>query len=277
VRADPVREQLDERGAIAAARLVGGVLDRVIDGEHVVAVGADRLDAIAEALDRDRGRGGLQRARRRDRPLVVLADQHDRRPGDAGEVERDVEVALARAAVAHVAEAHVAIALGLHRHRDPDGVRDLRRHARRHHDVVMLAVARMTRHLATLRGIGGVAEDLRDVRIERHAAVQAHAGLAERGDDPVLGPGDRRGADHGGLLAHRLAVEPDAALALQRHHPGVGHADPQHAFEQRAGELRVEVGERGLVEHRAILAEELEQAARLGDVVAVEVRECAGA
>jgi hypothetical protein len=58
VRADAVRQQLDERRAVAAARLVGGVRHGVIDGEHVVAVGADRLDAVARALERDRlGRG----------------------------------------------------------------------------------------------------------------------------------------------------------------------------------------------------------------------------
>ena len=83
----------------------------------------------------------------------------------------------------------------------------------------------------------------------------------------------RRGrADDRGLLAHRLAVEADAALALQRHHARVGDADAQHAFEQPARERAIEAGERGFVDRRAVLAEQLEQAARLGLVVAVEVR-----
>ena len=276
VRADPVGQELEERRAVTAPRLVGGVADRVVDGEHVVPVDPQRLDAIAHALERDRLGGGLQRARRGDRPLVVLADQHARCLADACEVERHVEVTLARAAVAHVAEAHGAFALDLHRHRDPDRVRDLRRDARAHHDVVMLAIARMTRHLPALRRIRGVAEDLRDVAVEREPAVQADPRLAQRGDDPVLGTADRGGADDRGLLAHGLAVEPDPALALERHHPRIGHADPHHRLEQPAGECAIEARERGLVDRGAVLADQLEQAACLRDLIAIEVRERAG-
>src|SRR5262245_16134184 len=129
----------------------------------------------------------------------------------------------------------------------------------------------MARQLAALRRIRGIAEDLCDVRVERHAAEQPDPGLAQRRHDPVVRLAGGGRADHGGLLAHRLAVEPDAALALQRHHPGVGDADPQHALEQAAGELAGQAAERTVFDRGAVLADELEQPARLGLVVAVEV------
>ena len=77
MRGDAVREQLEERRAVAATRLLRRVAHRVIDGGDVVAVDAQRLDAVPERLDRDRLGRGLEVAGRRDRPLVVLADQHD--------------------------------------------------------------------------------------------------------------------------------------------------------------------------------------------------------
>ena len=49
---------------------------------------------------------------------------------DSGEVEGNVDIGLRRAAITHVAEAHLAFVAGdLHRHRDADRVRYLRRHA----------------------------------------------------------------------------------------------------------------------------------------------------
>ena len=125
-----------------------------------------------------------------------------------------MDIAFGRAAVAHVAEARAPIAAQLHRHRDADRVRDLRRHARRHHDVVMIAIARMTRHLATLGDVGRAAEHLRDVAVERHAAIEANAGLAQCRNDPIVGLGRRGRTDDRGLLAHRFAVEADPTLAM---------------------------------------------------------------
>ena len=105
MRADPIRERLDERRAVAAPRFVGRVLDDLVDREHVVAVGAQRLDAVAERLERDRLAAvwsvpGVEIAHWLFWQISTTGALHH-----AGEVHRDVEVAFARAAVAHVAEA----------------------------------------------------------------------------------------------------------------------------------------------------------------------------
>src|SRR6185295_167906 len=81
----------------------------------------------------------------------------------------------------------------------------------------------------------------------------------------------RRRADHRGLLPGDLAVEADATLALERHHARIGDPDPDHADEQLARQRSIEPVERGLVDRRAVLAQQLVQTARLGLVVPVEV------
>ena len=140
----------------------------------------------------------------------------------------------------------------------------------------MIAIARMARHLTTLGRIAGIAEDLRDVAVEREPAEQADPGFAERGNDPIVS--DRRGcgADHGRLLTHRLAVEADPALTLQRHHPRIGDPDPQHAVVELPCERSIDAWDHGLVDQRAVVGDDPIQPARLGLVVTVEVRRARG-
>src|SRR6185437_9988637 len=54
--------------------------------------------AVPDGLVDERGRARLRRERRRDRPLIVVAEEHARRLHDAREVRALVERALARCA-----------------------------------------------------------------------------------------------------------------------------------------------------------------------------------
>jgi hypothetical protein len=74
-----------------------------VAGEHVVAVDphAREAEALGPLVQRD---AALVGRRRRDAPLVVLAEEHDRRLVDAGPDEGLVDVALAARAVAEVGD-----------------------------------------------------------------------------------------------------------------------------------------------------------------------------
>src|SRR5690606_21654133 len=101
MRADAIRDVLDQgRAEIRAGAVDRPFRDRV-DGEIVVAVDAQRRDAEAESA---RGEGARAAARDAlesgDRPLVVDDVQHDRRAVRRREDERGVEVGFGGGAVA---------------------------------------------------------------------------------------------------------------------------------------------------------------------------------
>src|SRR3954469_3771071 len=116
VRAHPVGERLDERGALAVA---GGGERGPGDGEDggpVVAVDADAGESEA-------GRPLVQRHPRlpldghADRVLVVLAEEDDRRGERRRPDQRLVDLALARRAVAEEGQHRALGAVPLHPHR----------------------------------------------------------------------------------------------------------------------------------------------------------------
>ena len=72
---DPVGDRLDERGPPARPGLVDGRLRRLVDGEDVVPVDLDSLEAVGLRLDRDVLAGRLPPDRERDGVLVVLAEE----------------------------------------------------------------------------------------------------------------------------------------------------------------------------------------------------------
>src|SRR5918994_4463583 len=125
VRADAVRDRLDQRGALARS----GAFDRVPrDGVHrqdVVAVDPDPRHAVAGRPGRDRS-GELLVRRDRDRPPVVLAEQDRGRAEHGGEVRALVEVAFGGGTVAEIDEGAGGAAVELRAHRPPDRVDDLR-------------------------------------------------------------------------------------------------------------------------------------------------------
>src|SRR5439155_24916137 len=101
---------LDEVDALALARALDGEPRRLVDGEHVVAVHADRGDAVAlhavgEMLDRE-----LLPGWSRIGPVVVFADDDERHPPRRGEVDTLVERARRHPAVPDVDEPDARLA-----------------------------------------------------------------------------------------------------------------------------------------------------------------------
>ena len=133
VRAHAVGERLDEAGAVAGSRLLERLPRDGVADEHVVAVDAHAGHAESAAAQRERA-ARLARDRDRDRPLVVLHEEHLRRLVARREDEGLVGVALRRGAVAVVHE-HRGIRVGiagadaaveLDAHGVPGGVQGLR-------------------------------------------------------------------------------------------------------------------------------------------------------
>ena len=117
-----------------------------------------------------------------------------------------------------------------------------------------LGICRLLQHVAR------VAEDLRHERLEREAAHEHHALLAQRGEDPVAALHREPGGDGYRLLPLRRAVEADAPLPLEEDHHARQEPEPLHlavrALSRVAGgEPRVggRVG-------RAVVAEDGEEA-----------------
>ena len=250
----PVRVGLDERRALA----VPGALERGLrDGvrrEHVVAVDADAGEAEAERalVERD---PGLALDRLRDRPLVVLAEEHDRGVVRRGEDERLVDVALRGGAVAEVRDhrgvavrvAGADVAVALDAHGVAGGVQGLGAdHDRVEPEVVLV-------------GVPGAVVDAAEQaeQVERvDAAAVGDAVLAVGREDVVLRAQGAAGADLRGLLAEQLGPDAELAVALQRGGLGVDAAGEDHVAVEAAqlglgGEVVVEAPGGGPVRPRA--------------------------
>ena len=243
MRGHAVGHRLDQRRAFAGARTIDGLLGGAVDGEDVVAVDAHAGHAVGVGLDRHRLAARLLARRHRDRPAVVLADEHDRRLVDGGEVEAGVEVVAAGAAVAAERHEHGVVAADARRHASAGGLRQLRADRRADRDEVRLPEAVVHRHLAALAGVAGVAEPLADDLLDRHLPQQQDARLAVGREQPVAVLQRVGGAEVRGLLPGRLQVEADAALALQRQSALVERArrdhQPVELLQLRGGQVRV--------------------------------------
>src|SRR5215831_8212939 len=86
VRRGAVRERLDERRAVAGTRARDGFARGLVARERVRPVDAHAGHPVPDRLVRERLGTRLRLERRRDRPLVVVAEQEQRRAGDRGEV-----------------------------------------------------------------------------------------------------------------------------------------------------------------------------------------------
>ena len=181
MRAHPVGERLDQRRALA---LPGG-LQRLPGhrqaGQHVVAVDPDagEAEAVRPPVQRD---PALALHRLGDRPLVVLAEEHDRRIGHRCPDESLVDIALAGRAVAEVGDGRLAVladrAVPLDAHRVAGGVQRLAADDDRVQvEVVLLRVP---------AAMADSAEQLKQLR-RIQAAAPGDAVLAVGGEGEVRG------------------------------------------------------------------------------------------
>ena len=186
-------------GPAAGARPLDRLARRLVDREHVAAVDAHARHSVADGLVDERLGVRLRLERRRDRPLVVVAEEDQRRLHHGREVGAFVEGALARRAVAEVRDRDSRVALELLAPREAGGVRDVRRdrHADRGDPV-----------LGRVPPAGRMAPPPVEDGARRNPAQQPDRRLAVAREDPVL-VGER--VHRAGL--HRLVVPEDRVRA----------------------------------------------------------------
>ena len=205
MRRRPVRHGLDERRPVACAGAGHSLGDRLVDGEHVVPVHPDGRDAVADGLVRQPCGGRLGAQRRRDRPLVVVAEEDERRLHHRGDVHALVERALGRRAVAEERQRDRLGSLQLQAPGEPCGVRDLRRDR---------DADRRDVHVLRVPPAGRMPAPPLEDRGGRQAAQQPDRRVAVAREDPVavLERVDGTGLDR--LVAAEDRVRPDPALSV---------------------------------------------------------------
>ncbi len=212
VAAVPVGHALDQRRAVAGARLGVGVARRAIDHVGVVAVDDDARQAVGR-----RAVGGrmLDRRDAADRRVfhveIVLADEDHRQLPHRGEVQRLVEGADVGGAVAEEADRHVLVALVLRAPGGAAGDRQMRADdgVGAHHAVLggrQVHRAALAAHQAVV-ALHQFAQHL----LDRHAAGQRVGMAAIGAERQVAGLHRRREAGR-----HRLLPERQVAGALHQ-------------------------------------------------------------
>ena len=264
VHAEAIGQALDERRAVAAPGAFDRLAHHVDDGEEIVAVDLHAGEAVGDRLLRNRRRRRLQLARRGNRPVIVLAEEDDRRLDDAGEIGGLVKVALRRGALAEVDDDHIVFALEAEAPAETDGVRDLAGDGgveRQHFHAGMDAEAERAAHVPEKR------------LDQRQAVMQLAGGFAILRHEPVAravewndaADAARFLADAGSEREHQAAaLEVDAALveaAAEQHGP-----EPLERgviVERRRGSDERAVGSELLDRRRQRVAIEREHAGRL--------------
>ena len=186
VAAVAIGQALDQRRAVAGARLGEGRLRGAVDLVGVVAVDHDLLEPVGGGAVAGRM---LDRRDVADRRVfhveIVLAHEHDRQLPDRGEIQRLVERADIGGAVAEEADRDVLVALVLRAQRGAAGDRQMRADDRvgAHHAVLRRGEvhrAALAAHQAVV-ALHQLAEHL----LDRHAARQ-RVGMAAIGAEGVV-------------------------------------------------------------------------------------------
>ena len=206
-----VGEALDQRRAVARARLGEGLLRGAVDNVGVVAVDDDLRQAVGRSAV---ARGARHRRDVADRRVfhvvVVLAHEDDRQLPDRREVQRLVERADVGGAVAEEADGHVLVALVLRAQRRAAGDRQVRADDRvgTHHAVLgggEVHRAALAAHQAVV-----ALHQLAEHFLDRHAARQ-RVRVAAIGAEGVVA------LDHGAGEARRDRLLPEREVARALH------------------------------------------------------------
>ncbi len=243
MRGGAIGDELDQRRAGALARALGGPLGRGVHGEEVVAVDAQPRDAVARAARRERALLAAGEALEgRDRPLVVDHVEQHRGAVHRGEQQRVVEVGLGAASP-----------------------RRSRSRRGRRSPLIAAAIAQPTacgNCVARLPEIENsrpgtewyITGSCRPLHMSRvfdnswhmrstsfAAADELQALLAVRREQHVARPQRHRRCDRDRLLAGRLHVEGDLALALGAQHAVVVQPRQQHVPQAHLQHVDVEM------------------------------------
>ena len=205
--------RLDQRRSTALTCLLDRALGLPVDGENVGAVDDDPVEAIGGGTVCQVIDGMVEVGRRRVRPLVVVDDEDDGKPPDAGEVHPLVRVPARCGTVAAPGEGNPALLADAEREPHPDCDREHRGQVAHHRVQPEPRVAEMDVPVATARRPVGAAHVLREdpPRLDAAGDVDAHVALQRAAD--VVGPHRARDSDGGGLVA-ASGVERARDLAL---------------------------------------------------------------
>ena len=238
VAAHPEGLELQERRSLAAPRPLRRAAHRIDHRQHVVAI--DRLAGhpVADRAIRQPRAGVLLDDGRRQAPLVVLDDEDHRQLPDRGEVQRFVEVALARRAFSGEGRRHARLAAQLIREGQPVGHRQHRAQVADHPDDVVREDAEMERAVAAAGEAAVAAQQLAEERQQIQPAGGEDPQIPVHREDGIVRPQGGGDADRDGLL-------PDAGEPLGQ--PSLPQQD-QHLFldqprkQQRAVERPLPLG-----------------------------------
>ena len=87
--------RFDQGRPLAPSGARGGLADRGVHAEKIVAADADTRNAVGGGTLGNPNPGDLQRLRHGDRPVVVLTKKDHRATVEGGEVQAFMEIALA--------------------------------------------------------------------------------------------------------------------------------------------------------------------------------------
>src|SRR5215467_3970423 len=220
VVAETIGHGLDQARPGAGAGLRDRILRRGAHRDDVVAIHLLAGKARGDRLLRQRLRRRLQLQRHRDRPLIVVGDEHHGQLVHAGEVHRLPHVALRGSAVAEEAHRDARLLSELERVGDAGGVRRLGSDW----DAIRKIVGGAGGQAAAL-----IAAPEQQDLLHLRPAPQQRAVVAVGGKDNVLrthGAGD---ADRNRLLAERNGVGPEPSCPLQRDGLEIKRSREHHA------------------------------------------------
>ena len=175
--AHPVGLELEQRRPVALPRALGRPPHGAHHPQQVVAVDHQARHAVAQPAVGEVAAGVLLVGRRRQAPLVVLDHEDHRQLPDRREVQRLVEVALARGAVAGEGRRDAPLAAQLRREREAAGHRQHRAEVADHPDDALLERAEVEGAVAALREAALAAEQL----AEEPRQVEVASGEDARG------------------------------------------------------------------------------------------------
>ena len=218
VAAHAERLELQQRRSLAAAGAGGGSTHRAHDREEVVAVDHVARHAVAEAAVGEVQARVLLVRRRREAPVVVLDHEHHRQLPDRREVQRLVEVALARRAVAGERGGDAVLPAQLRGEGEAVGHRQHRPEVADHADDALLERAEVEGAIAALREAALAAEQLPKQLRQVEVAAGEDAEVAVHRQHVVAGLEGRHDAGRDRLLADAREPLRQPPLAQQDEH-----------------------------------------------------------
>ena len=241
--AHPVRLELEQRRPVALPRALGRPAHGPHHPEQVVAVDHQARHAVAQPAVGQVVAGVLLVGRGRQAPLVVLDHEDHRQLPDRRQVERLVEVALARGAVAGEGRRDAPLAAQLRRERQPARHRQHRAEVADHADDALLERAEVEGAVAALREAALAPEQLAEEARQVEVAPREDAEVAVHRQDVVAGLERRHDAGGDRLLADAGEPLAEPALAQQHQHLLFDHPRQQ----QRAVEVPQLLGREAFV------------------------------